>query len=133
MYCTSVTVKYHDNVGYRNCLRQVSNMNMSNVHIPWDQMDNDLDDETKDELMFDGVAMTTSMDYIYSCTKNNLLFKNLYIVAASKMFSCNEEIGLAVLFSYDYFEDFHNCLVDFFNNCFSSENSHYLKLKNKIS
>ena len=96
-------------------------------------MDSDLDEETKDELLFDNEAISKTMDFIYEKTHNNILFKELYSIAASKMFSEDLQIGLAVLFSYDFFEKFHLCLIDFFNNDFSNENTQYLILKNKIS
>ena len=49
------------------------------------------------------------------------------------MFSEDENIGLAVLFSYDYFASFHLFLVDFLNkNEFNEKNNYYINLKNKI-
>lgn len=133
MYNTQTTIDYHDNKSYRECLRKVTKMNIENLNIPWDQMDDDLDDETKDELLFDSVAITSCMDYIYEKTKNNNQFNELYLLAASKMFSQDPNIGLAILFSYDYFSMFHPCLVEFFNNSFCDKSSYYLKLQNKIS
>jgi|TARA_Y100000816_G_C25740779_1_gene389813 hypothetical protein len=133
MYDTQVIVTYNDNKGYRNCLRKVTNMNLDKLNIPWEKMDSDLDEETKDELLFDNEAISKTMDFIYEKTHNNILFKELYSIAASKMFSEDLQIGLAVLFSYDFFENFHLCLIDFFNNDFSNENTQYLILKNKIS
>ena len=133
MYDTQVIVTYNDNKGYRNCLRKVTNMNLDKLNIPWEKMDSDLDEETKDELLFDNEAISKTMDFIYEKTHNNILFKELYSIGASKMFSEDLQIGLAVLFSYDFFENFHLCLIDFFNNDFSNENTQYLILKNKIS
>ena len=53
--------------------------------------------------------------------------------SASKMFSEDENIGLAVLFSYDYFNLFHLCLVDFFEkHKLDEKNNYYINLKNKI-
>lgn len=133
MYDTQVIVTYNDNKSYRNSLRKVTNMNLDKLNIPWEKMDNDLDEETKDELLFDNEAISKTMDFIYEKTYNNILFKELYSIAASKMFSEDLQIGLAVLFSYDFFETFHLCLVDFFKNDFSNVNTQYLILKNKIS
>jgi hypothetical protein len=133
MYDSQINVTYSNNSSYRNCLRNVTNMNLDNLDIPWEKMDNDLDEETKDELLFDNNAMSKTMDFIYEKTHKNLIFQELYSTAASKMFSQDLQIGLAVLFSYDFFDTFHLCLKDFFNNDFSNENTHYLILKNKIS
>ena len=133
MYDTQVIIGYNDNKSYRSCLRKVTNMNIDKLNIPWDKMDSDLDEETKDELLFDNEAISKTMDFIYEKTHNNILFKELYSIAASKMFSEDLQIGLAVLFSYDFFDKFHLCLIEFFNNDFSNENTQYLILKNKIS
>lgn len=132
MYNINVKIDYENNKQYRQCLRNVFSMDISNLDIPFHQME-DLDDETEDELLFDENAMIKSMDFIYEKTKNSSYFKELYKLAASKMFSEDENIGLAVLFSYDYFVLFHLCLVDFLNkNEFNEKNNYYINLKNKI-
>ena len=131
MYNINIDVAYKDNETYRKCLRQVVNMDISNLNIPWDQMDDDLDEETKDELLFDNYAMSSTMDYVYDKTKENKFFKEIYLLGASKMFSTDPNIGLAILFSYDFFDLFHLCLQDFFNNKLDTIN--YNNLKNKIS
>lgn len=132
MYNINVKVEYIDNKSYRECLRKIANMNTSNLNIPFDQME-DLDEETKDELLFDENAMNKTMDFVYEKTINNECFKELYLIGASKMFSLDENIGLAVLLSYDYLEWFHLCLVEFFEKNEFNENSiYYINLKNKI-
>ena len=131
MYNINIDVTYKDNETYRKSLRQVVNMDISKLNIPWDQMDDDLDEETKDELLFDNYAMSSTMDYIYDKTKENDFFKEIYLLGASKMFSTDPNIGLAILFSYDFFDLFHLCLQDFFNNKLDTIN--YNNLKNKIS
>lgn len=132
MYNINVKVEYIDNKSYRECLRKIANMDISNLNIPFDQME-DLDEETKDELLFDENAMNKTMDFVYEKTINNDCFKELYLHGSSKMFSLDENIGLAVLFSYDYLEWFHLCLVEFFEKNEFNENSiYYINLKNKI-
>jgi hypothetical protein len=107
-------------------------MDISNLNIPFDQME-DLDDETKDELLFDEGAMNRTMDYIYDKTKQNECFKEFYVLAAARMFSQDDQIGLAVLFSYDYFALFHACLVEFLEkHQFQEKSINYINLKNKI-
>ncbi|NBQ48919.1 MAG: hypothetical protein EBU33_10785 [Sphingobacteriia bacterium] len=53
---------------------------------------------------------------------------------ASKMISVDPNIGLAVIFSYDYFYLFHLCLADFFRNpdSFTRENINFVNMRNKI-
>ena len=86
MYNINVKIEYENNKQYRQCLRNVFSMDISNLDIPFDQME-DLDDETEDELLFDENAMIKSIDFIYEKTNNNAYFKELYKIAASKMFS----------------------------------------------
>lgn len=131
MYNINIDVLYKNNEMYRECLRNVVNMDIVKLHIPWDQMDDDLDEETKDELLFDNNAMSLTMDYIYDKTKNNDFFKEIYLLGAGKMFSTDPNIGLAILFSYDFFDMFHLCLQDFFNDKLDTIN--YNNLKKKIS
>ena len=132
MYNINISVHYDNNVSYRECLRKVCSMDISNLNIPFDQME-DLDDETKDELLFDEGAMNQTMDYVYDITKLNKCFEEFYILAAAQMFSQDKQIGLAVLFSYDYFALFHVCLVEFLEKeQFQEKSINYINLKNKI-
>ena len=131
-YNIEYKVNYSDNLSYRNNLRDVFQMNMSNA--PDLTYIEDLDDETEDEMLYDYDAVKTGLDYVYNNTIHHVLFKELYEIAASKMLSVDTNIGITILFSYDYFELFHLCLVDFFTNptIFTITNNHYLTLKNKI-
>jgi len=92
-----------------------------------------LDDETKDEMMYDEKMMSLIMDEIYDATKNNDLFNELYDLAAARMFSTDRGIGQAVLLSYDYLCFFHNCLASFIKGDFDSKNEYYLLLKIKLT
>ena len=53
------------------------------------------------------------MGELASLTMEYTQFRELYRKAASFMISLDLEIGLAILMSYDYFQDFHAVLVDF--------------------
>ncbi len=131
-YNIEIKVNYSDNHEYRDFLRNVFYMNMENT--PDLSYIEDLDNETKDEMSYDYDAMFEGMNYIFKETMNHPLFLELYEIGASKMFSLDKNIGLAILFSYDYFALFHLCLVDFFTdpNTFTKENIHFLTLKHKI-
>jgi hypothetical protein len=67
-------------------------------------------DETMDELDYDEESASKSLNSIYEKTKEITEFQHLYDLAAACMFSTDREIGLAVLFSYDYFHLFINVL-----------------------
>ena len=121
-----VFITYIDDQSYRQCLRDLFFMNS---HIQ-----EDLDEITQDEQNYDIDAANKAMDYIYAQTKDNIHFQNLYDCAAAKMFSTDREIGLAVLFSYDYMKYFHSCVVDYLEDPihFDDTNEHYVTLYKKI-
>ena len=109
-YCyknTSV-IDYSNDAEYRNCLREVFQMQCN--------IDKDLDPITQDENNYDVDAAAKARDSVWEKTKDHALFKNLYLIAASKMMSNDPSIGLAVLFSYDNLKYFHPCLVCYFTN-----------------
>lgn len=122
------TVQYTNDKEFRACLRQVFTMN--------ENIDNSsyLDDVTRDEINYDFESATKAMDYVFDETKDNILFQTLYDFAASKMFSTDRTIGLAVMFSYDNLKDFHHCLWDFFTNKndFNEMRESYKIIYNKI-
>lgn len=118
---------YNDDISYRQCLRKIFQMNEKMPH-------KEIDDITNDENNYDEESMSKCMDVIYEKTRKNNLFKNLYQHGAAKMFSLDQEIGLAVLCSYDYFHLFHMCLKDSFDDSttFSEKSESYMFLTNKL-
>jgi len=133
-YQLSYNPQYENNFQYRQCLRDVFDMNVTKNPPKWDQMDTDLDEETKDELIYEGGAISLGMDYIYNATKDNKALNQLYLDAAGLMLSQSPDIGLSILFAYDYFVDFHNCLRVFFENpsVFSETTPEFHKIKKMI-
>lgn len=119
---------YHNDVSYRECLRNMFEMNEKSPH-------KEIDDITNDENNYDEESMSHAMDVVYEKTRDNILFQNLYQHGAAKMFSMDQEIGLAVLCSYDYFHLFHMCLKDFCHDssCFNEESESYKSVINKIA
>jgi len=119
---------YYNDVSYRQCLRNMFEMNEKIPH-------KEIDDITNDENNYDEESMSKAMDIVYEKTKDNILFQNLYQHGAAKMFSLDQEIGMAVLCSYDYFHLFHMCLQDFFlqSSQFNEENESYKRLIHKIA
>lgn len=133
-YPIDIVVKYSNDKEYRNCLRKIFSMNTNST---WNDSEiTDLDEVSQDELLYDSDATNIFLDFIYDKTKNNTLLIELYILAASVMISTDTNIGLAVLFSYDYFIYFHKCLCIFFddnNNNNIETNDFYIYLKNRFS
>jgi hypothetical protein len=128
---------YDNNKSYRQCLRELFEMNQANYQEKINAIKSreELDAETEDEISYDDSAAEKVMDEIYEQTRDNVLFKNVYQIAASKFLSEEESIGLVVLFSYDFMLYFVPCLVDYLKSpdSFNSENNNYIVLLKKIS
>jgi hypothetical protein len=120
-------IQYNNNLEYRKVLRDLFFMKEQDV-------DEDLDEETKDELNYNESSISTTMDSLLLLTKDNRCFQELYDLAAALMFSCNREIGLAVLFSYDNLPLFHDCLSSFYYDpgAFNELNLIFISLKQKL-
>ena len=112
-YNIDCVISYNDNGGYRKAMRELFHMKEPDLSEY-----GDLDEETRDELLFDESTISKVTDKIYDITKNHPLFQELYTMAAGRFLSTNMEIGLAVVFCYDYLPLFHNCLASFFRNEF---------------
>lgn len=127
-YNLNKDVYYTNNKEYRQCLRELFNMKcILNPDLEG------LDEETKDELLYDENTMSVIMDEIYNATNKNEFFNELYDLAAASMFSTDRTIGQAVLLSYDYLCFFHNCLASFLKGEFDNKNEFYLLLKMKLT
>ena len=127
LYNTNIAlITYIDDKTYRQCLRDLFFMN---THI-----EIDFDEITQDEQNYDIDAANNAMDYVYTQTKDNIYFQNLYDCAAAKMFSTDREIGLAVLFSYDNLNFFHSCFVDYLHDpeLFNEYIPSYIEMYNNI-
>ena len=125
LYNTNLIVTYDDDFGYRQSIRDVFGMN-----CPQESVDSDYDAVTRDELLYEADAMSKGLDDVYERTKDIPEFKEIYEIAAGFMFSVDPNIGLAVIFSYDYFRLFHPCLVDFLRSgSISSDNRENLMKK----
>jgi hypothetical protein len=76
----------------------------------------DLDEITKDETNYDKETSTLLVKWISDETKECYELNELYKVAAATMITLDRETGLAVLFSYDYFAEFHKLLSLYFSS-----------------
>jgi len=129
---------------YRNLLRQIVQMDptkcYSDPDMPLSSPDLetlaqlDLDEETIDELTYDDQAMSAYLDGVYQTTHTHPLFQRLYASAAALMLSTNPEIGLAILFSYDYFGPFYLCYQSYLVDpaSFSENNVFYDSLIQRL-
>jgi hypothetical protein len=129
---------YTTNAEYRQCLREIFNMNVEVCQAKVTDIEKHnqeaIDDETADEMRYDNDAVEKIMDHVYDKTKNLPLFQELYKKAAAKMISMDPEIGLCILFSYDYLPLFRNCLDVFFKSPpeFKAETHEFIALQAKL-
>jgi hypothetical protein len=128
LYRTDPNIQYSNDFEYRDALRKI--LCMKSI----EEIDQDIDEVTRDEQDYDMDAATKSLDYVYDNTCKNPLFQELYDSAASKMISMDRSIGLSVLFSYDYMGLFHYCLCSYFDEpaSFDEKNEAYVALKKKL-
>lgn len=118
MYHHSLEIVYSDDDEYRDCIRRVFSMNPANC----------TDD---DGFIYDDKNVSAGLDFIFAKTKDVTEFRDLYLVGAAKMLSNELEIGMAIIFSYEYFDLFHVCLADYIRDgVVGSDN--YTKLHKKI-
>jgi hypothetical protein len=147
------SVKYSTNKEYRKAIREFCKMNCEKTcceEINCEEMNceetcceetcceetccEDIDDETRDELMFDSLQCQLVMNEIFEKTKNHRLWQNIYDKTAAKFFSTDREIGLSVLFCYDFFPGFHDCWKSFleYPEKFDETNEYYQTLIHTI-
>ena len=112
-YPTQLNIQYSTDQEYRKCLRDV--FQMDSTQFP-DVKDMDLDQVTADEMMYDEKAASRTMEHVFENTFQHKDFILLYEKAASFMFSIDTNIGLTILFGYDYLDLFHPLLSGFFSN-----------------
>ena len=96
-------ISYSDDIGYRAAIRRLFSMSDASLLAVID----DVDPVSLDENQYDAEATNKTLNIIYAKTRDNAKFQEIYICAAGFMFSEDPEIGLAVLFSYDYLAVFH--------------------------
>jgi hypothetical protein len=136
-YPTNIIIEYTNTTEYRKCIRKLFNMNQKNYENKINEIEkhNDeiLDDETRDEISYDDDSSKMMLEYLFQKTQHIEEFSELYQKAAARMFSVDETIGQAILFSYDYLYYYHCCLVDFFNGIFNKNSDSYKELLRKLS
>lgn len=127
VYNIDVDVNYSDNAEYRQVLRDLFNMKIDTIELV-----DDLDAESRDELLFDEETMSKSMDVLCEQTNDDPCFQELYDLGAARFFSTDRGIGIAVLMSYDYLCFFHDCLVRFDKGELHKQHPSFLALKERL-
>ena len=128
-------ISYSDDIEYRAAIRQLFSMSDASL-IDASLIDasliDDIDQVSLDENNYDPDASQRMLDIIYAKTRNIPIFQRIYICTAGFMLSEDPEIGLAVLFSYDYLAVFHPVLCDFFKDSSNTDSTTYKTLYDKI-
>jgi len=124
---------------YRKVLRQIVHMDPAKYYSDTQfdlgvSAEDPLDEETLDEFHYDDQAMSNYLDAVYETTHTNPMFQRMYMSAAALMISTNPEIGLAVLFSYDYLASFHLCYQSYLLDpaTFSENNQFYRSIVERL-
>lgn len=111
-YPTKQIIQYSNDAVYRQSLRELFGMKFQPVILN----DKSLDAISMDESNYDEETTKKWLNWISGQTADCYELNELYKLAAATMISLDRDTGLAVLFSFDYFADFHNLLVVFFKN-----------------
>jgi len=126
-------IVYVNNREYRDHIRKIFRFDMKEKFHYDGKLTKfeDLDEESRDELMFDSKSMSISLDVLFKATENDVFFRELYLHAAGRMFSESPEIGQAVVCSYDTFHLYYSCVWYYLQGGVSSLSAieEYKKLK----
>lgn len=117
-YPISLGISYKTDTEYQKCFCALINQTVTS--------DQSFDDE------WDEDNVTLFLNFIYTKTSTIESFQQLYLDAAATMMSIDPEIGVAILFSFTYFEIFHQCIVSFFNNKKIDDDPSFLLLKSML-
>jgi hypothetical protein len=135
-YPIQAVVEYSNTTDYRKCLRTIFNMKKENLDSTMAEYKHiELDEETLDELAYDEKSASQVLDHVFAITEKHPLFQELYDLGAGLMFSQDRNIGLSVMLSYDYFQYFHVCLMDYLvePDRFMKDTPSYLGLCKKLT
>ena len=120
---------------YREVLRHIIQMDPTKYYSD-DQfhLEIDADEETMDEFHYDDTAMSVYLDGVYRTTNQHPLFQRMYIASSALMLSTDPEIGLAILFSYDYLGPFYLCYQSYLLDPtkFSETNQFYKSIIDRL-
>ena len=110
-------IQYSGNKEYRQRFREIFDISES-ARTCYADIDINIDiedEETTDELNYDTSMMEKGMEEWFLKTESNPIFKELYLLAAGRMFSTDLRIGQAVICSYDTFYLYYTCIWTIYN------------------
>jgi hypothetical protein len=118
-------VNYIDDHEYRNVIRKTFRFDPSEKFTYNGELYNfdELDEHSKDELLFDSKNLSEGLDELYKVTVKDYFFQELYKRAAARMFSESQNIGQVVLCSYDTFHWYYTCVWYYIHGGISSLSS----------
>jgi hypothetical protein len=131
---TIVAPNYTNNTEYRNTLRDLCFLRYPDS-FPEGDYPEGTDPESCHEMTYDLENMTYALDFIWHNTRHNVLFLNIYKLAAAEMITEDLEVGLAILFSYDYLSHFYPVFREYMvlNKQFNETHPLYLQLMDKLT
>ncbi len=124
------SIDYNNNKEYRYALQSLCYLRFPEGDFP-----EDIPLEYRNEMSYDIDNMTLALDYVYKKTKHHPLFQKLYSLGAAEMFSEDDTVGMAIMFSYDYLKYFHPCLTKFLRNPndFNENTDVYITIADKFT
>ena len=128
-----VTPSYTNNEEYREVLRQLCFLRYPDT-FPGGDYPEGTDPESCHEMTYDLENMTYALDFIWHNTRYHTLFVELYKLAAIEMMTEDLEVGLAILFSYDYLLYFYPVFREYMilEKKFNELHPLYVILKEKL-
>jgi len=129
-----VSITYSNNAEYRKTLQELCFLRYPDT-FPEGDYPEGTDPECCHEMTYDLEHMTYALDFVWHNTRNHQLFIDLYKLAAVQMMTEDLEVGLAILFSYDYLMYFYPLFREYMvlNEDFNKHHPFYMVLKRKLS
>jgi hypothetical protein len=129
-----ITPSYRNNEEYRKALQELCFLRYPDT-FPGGDYPEGTDPECCHEMTYDLENMTYALDFIWHNTRKHQLFIDLYKLTAEEMATEDLEVGLAILFSYDYLKYFYPVFREYMvlNEYFNERHPLYILLKQKLS
>jgi len=124
---------YTNNTEYRKVLQELCFLRYPDT-FPEGDYPEGTDPECCHEMTYDLENMTHAMDFIWQNTQHDAQFLELYRLAAVEMMTEDLEVGLAILFSYDYLRYFYPVFREYMvlNKRIVRHDPFYILLQHKL-
>lgn len=125
---------YNNNSEYRRVLQELCFLRYPDTFPDGDYPEG-TDPDCCHEMTYDLENMTYALDFVWHNTRNHPLFIALYKLASEEMMNEDLEVGLAILFSYDYLKYFYPIFREYMilNELFDDHHPLYMLLMHKLS